>query len=115
MNEAYELLILYTRENQEDAKEIKLKLHETQHELDDIDRKIRTQEQVIRKFNGEILQLSGVLGEVRKAYDRVNPYKKQDDENKIDEEINEIKRLIRIKEDKIKESRQDLNNMDKNI
>ena len=41
LNHALELIILFTKESQEDAKDIKLKLKETLNEIADIDREIK--------------------------------------------------------------------------
>ena len=42
VEDAVELLIMLAKENKEDAKDIKLKVQETQNEIADIDKRIRT-------------------------------------------------------------------------
>ena len=44
MNQTYELLVVWTKEVEEDIKEIKFKLKQTHEEISDLDQKILIQE-----------------------------------------------------------------------
>lgn len=89
LSESLDLLILFTKECQEDAEEIRTKLRETMLELDDTDRKLRYQDSQLVTLRRENTDMNAQLQIVQRDYLRLNPQAagSQDPEKVLDEEI----------------------------
>ena len=103
LNHALELIILFTKESQEDAGEIKYKLKETLREIADVDRLIREQEQSLLKERREAMQVDGRLKTVRRDYEKICPQIVNGKEHELSEELKELMQMLEERDSLIAE------------
>ena len=95
--DAVELLVLFTKECQEDAKEIKWKLEETSIEIGNHDRQIKSQEAELRGLKMELTELEQRVEIVRKKYKEIHPELKHRGDGNIETDITDAKRALKHK------------------
>lgn len=98
MEEAIELLSLFSKECKEDGKEIKIQLKDALRELDQADTKIKDQERTLLKLRRDYQERDTSLRVTNAHYSKLNPKGQKSQEQALDDEINENRRLVKTKE-----------------
>jgi len=97
---ALEVLVTMLKEAQNDAKDMNLKIRETDGEVDEVDRKIKVQQKDLQKLNAQFASVSSKLESVRRVYKEKHPGLKGEVEKEIEEDIKEMKLIQRSREQK---------------
>lgn len=89
---AIELLVTFAKENEEDAKEIKGRLHGLVDDLEATEREIQLQEAIIRRKKQELTELESRLFVVKKEYKAVHPNLKKRYNTELEQDMQQLKK-----------------------